>query len=92
MGEWVESLIILYTVYRIAMVKTIMVRDDIYNRLLSLKGDSSFSEVIARLLEESRAARLVRLRRYFGILSEGEADELERIVEDLRGRLRIRFP
>ena len=85
-----ESLIILYTVYRIAMVKTIMVRDDIYNRLLSLKGDSSFSEVIARLLEESKASRLVRLRRYFGILSEEEADELERIVGELRSRLRIR--
>ena len=70
------------------MVKTIMVRDDIYNRLLSLKGDSSFSEVIARLLEESRAARLVRLRRYFGIVSEEEADELERIVGELRSRLR----
>ena len=74
------------------MVKTIMVRDDIYNRLLSLKGDSSFSEVIARLLEESRVARLVRLRRYFGILSEEEAEDLERIVGELRSRLRIRLP
>ena len=69
-----------------------MIRDDIYNRLLSLKGDSSFSEVIARLLEESKTARVDRLRRYFGILKDEEAEELERIVEELRSRLRIRLP
>ena len=83
-----------YSVYSIyyRMVKTIMIRDDIYNRLLSLKGDSSFSEVIARLLEESKTARVDRLRRYFGILKDEEAEELERIVEELRSRLRIRLP
>jgi len=72
------------------MVRTIMVRDDVYKRLLSLKGDSSFSEVIARLIEESKRARVDRLKRYFGILSDEEAEELEATVEGLRSRLRMR--
>jgi len=72
------------------MVRTIMVRDDVYKRLLSLKGDLSFSEVIARLIEESKRARVDRLKRYFGILSDEEAEELEATVEGLRSRLRMR--
>ena len=67
-----------------------MVRDDVYKRLLSLKGDLSFSEVIARLIEESKRARVDRLKRYFGILSDEEAEELEATVEGLRSRLRMR--
>ena len=50
---------------------------------MSPLGDSS--EVIAGLLEESGAARLVSLRRCFGILNEEETEDLERMVEDSGG-------
>ena len=34
------------------MVKTITIRDEVYRKLLAIKGEESFSDLIERLIEE----------------------------------------
>ncbi len=69
-------------------MKTISIRDDVYNRLLEMKGEGeSFSDVIEKLLER----RNTRISKYFGILRDGEVlDEIEKCLEARKSaRLRI---
>ncbi|BCS93498.1 hypothetical protein L3N51_01761 [Metallosphaera sp. J1] len=68
-------------------MKTIMIRDDVYERLLEIKGDRSFSELIDQLIRESRDSRNKRLMRYFGILTDEEANKLEEEVKRAREKL-----
>lgn len=61
--------------------KTIGIREDVYERLKARKReDESFTDVVNRILDETT----VDWREGFGTLSEGEADELEQIVENSR--------
>lgn len=61
--------------------KTIGIRDDVYERLKARKReDESFTDLMNRLLDDTT----VDWREGFGTLSEGEADELEQIVENSR--------
>ncbi|MEM0173196.1 MAG: antitoxin VapB family protein [Sulfolobaceae archaeon] len=68
----------------IVCMKTIMIRDDVYRKLLEIKGNKSFSEVIEELIEESLSVRRKRIEKYFGILSEGEAEELVKEIKEMR--------
>jgi len=67
-------------------MKTIMIRDDVYRKLNEIKGNKSFSDIIEELIEESLSLRKKKLEKYFGILSEGEAKELEREIKETRKR------
>jgi len=60
-------------------MKTISIRDDIYNRLVEMKKDGeSFSDVIEKLLERKRA----NIKKYFGILKDSDVlDEIEKYLE-----------
>ncbi|BFI74565.1 antitoxin VapB family protein [Sulfurisphaera ohwakuensis] len=73
----------MYIVY----MKTIMIRDDVYKKLLEIKGDKSFSEVIEELIEESLNVRRKKIEKYFGILKEEEAKELTKEIEKMRKRI-----
>ena len=70
----------MYIVY----MKTIMIRDDVYKKLLEIKGDKSFSEVIEELIEESLSVRKKKIEKYFGILNEEEAEELSKEIMEMR--------
>ncbi|AGJ61886.1 MULTISPECIES: antitoxin VapB family protein [Sulfolobaceae] len=70
----------------IGYMKTIMIRDEVYRKLVEIKGDKSFSDVIEELIEESLSLRRKKLEKYFGILSEEEAEELEREIKEMRKR------
>lgn len=74
-----------YSMY-IGYMKTIMIRDEVYRKLVEIKGDKSFSDVIEELIEESLSLRRKKLEKYFGILSEEEAEELEREIKEMRKR------
>jgi len=65
-------------------MKTIIVRDDVYRKLNKIKGDKSFSDIIEDLIDESLSLRKKKLEKYFGILSEEEAKELEREIKEMR--------
>jgi len=44
------------------MVKTITIRDDVYRKLLAIKGEESFSELIERLIEGKGVEILKKIR------------------------------
>jgi len=64
-------------------MKTIMIRDDVYNKLARIKGDKSFSDIIEELIEESISLRRKKIEKYFGILKE-EAEELKKEIYEMR--------
>ncbi|WP_236750788.1 antitoxin VapB family protein [Acidianus sp. HS-5] len=68
----------------IVCMKTIMIRDDVYEKLLEIKGDKSFSDAIEELIEESLSLRRKKIEKYFGILSKEEANELYKEIEEMR--------
>jgi Uncharacterized ACR, COG1753. len=65
-------------------MKTIMIRDDVYKKLVEIKGDKSFSEIIEELIEESLTLRRRKLEKYFGILNEEEAEEIMKEIKEVR--------
>ena len=65
-------------------MKTILIRDDVYKKLNEIKGNKSFSDIIEELIEESLSLRKKKLEKYFGILNEEEAKELEREIKEMR--------
>jgi predicted CopG family antitoxin len=73
----------IYSMYVLCM-KTIMIRDDVYRRLVEIKGDKSFSEIIEELIEESLTVRRRKLEKYFGILSDREAEVVMDEIKEAR--------
>lgn len=66
--------------------KTLTITEDAYERLASLKiEDESFSEVINRVTGK------VSLLSIAGILTEDEADALEKRIKEIRKRSRSRM-
>jgi len=61
-----------------------MIRDDVYRKLNEIKGNKSFSDIIEELIEESLSLRKKKLEKYFGILSEEKAKELEKEIKEMR--------
>jgi predicted CopG family antitoxin len=56
-------------------MKTIMIRDDVYRRL---------GEIIEKLIEESLTVRRTKLEKYFGILSDREAEVVMNEIKEAR--------
>jgi len=65
-------------------MKTIMIRDEVYKKLVEIKGDKSFSDVIEELIEESLSLRKKKLERYFGVLSKEDAEESMKKIKEMR--------
>ncbi len=65
------------------MVKTITIADDVYAELVKIKGNRSFSEVIRDLLRKRRENSEALLR-IFNVLSDDEAVEAKRKIEDVK--------
>ncbi len=64
-------------------MKTVTIADDVYEELLRIKRDRSFSEVIRELLK-SRKGNAEALVKIFGVLSEEEYVESKRKIAVLR--------
>jgi predicted CopG family antitoxin len=65
------------------MVKTVTIADDVYEELVRIKGDRSFSEVIRELLK-SRKGNTDALMKIFGVLSEEEYTEAKSKIDALK--------
>ncbi|MEQ9715938.1 MAG: antitoxin VapB family protein [Candidatus Asgardarchaeia archaeon] len=67
-------------------MKTLMIRDEVYEKLKSLKRkNESFSDLLERLI--SQIDNRTKLEKYFGILSNEEAKKLESEVFRVRKEL-----
>lgn len=74
------------------MIKTIMIRDEVYKLLVELKNtNESFSDIILRLIKESAEARKRRIEKYFGSLKEDEAKILEEITEKAEKNSKLEY-
>ena len=71
----------LCTVYS---MKTIMIRDNVYNMLIDLKDERSFSETIEFLVKNNNEIRKKRLMKYAGFLSDKEVNILHDIIKEVR--------
>ncbi|MCL4379856.1 antitoxin VapB family protein [Candidatus Marsarchaeota archaeon] len=72
-------------------MKTLMITDDVYMKLAALKGKKSFGAAIDELIVESRAAKKNKLKKYFGILSDSEADEMRASIMEVRKNFKVRL-
>ncbi len=61
------------------MAKTITIRDDVYEKLVALKGNESFSELIERLIEGKGIDILKKIRERIELTSE----EKEVMLKDI---------
>ncbi len=65
------------------VVKTITIKDDVYEKLIALKGDESFSELIERLIEGNDIEILRKIREKVKLTSE-EKEVMLRVIYSKR--------
>lgn len=72
-------------------MKTIMIKDTVYRKLSEVKNSKSFSELLDELVEESKTSKLSRLKKYIGIITEKEADSMEKASKKFRREFKARM-
>ncbi|MCL5238938.1 MAG: antitoxin VapB family protein [Candidatus Marsarchaeota archaeon] len=65
-------------------MRTIMITDDVYNRLARMKGKKSFSELLAELSAKRAESGKRALLRVAGVLTHEEAEEMRRMIDRTR--------
>ncbi|BFI73058.1 antitoxin [Nanoarchaeota archaeon] len=69
------------------MVKTITIRDDVYKKLLEIKGDKSFSEIILELIEKKSNIKIFK-----DILKNSKIlDEIEKEIIEYRKNIKSKI-
>ncbi|MHA1229017.1 MAG: antitoxin VapB family protein [Candidatus Helarchaeota archaeon] len=63
------------------MVKTITIKDEVYNKLMAIKGDESFSELFERLLEDKSIELLLKIREEVNLTESEKKKILEEIYK-----------
>lgn len=71
-------------------MKTIMLSDEAYKKLASIKDGRSFTELISELVDEVKHTKLANIEEFFGIISEQEAKSLYKITKQVRSRAKRR--
>ncbi|MFH1071904.1 MAG: antitoxin VapB family protein [Nanoarchaeota archaeon] len=64
------------------MARTLMISNDVYDKLKKIKGENSFSEVIQKLLAGKRTDQFDRLKRHFGTFKGDK--EFDKVMRDVR--------
>ena len=72
-------------------MKTIIIKDTVYRKLSEVKNSKSFSELLDELVEESKTSKLSRLKKYIGIITEKEADSMEKASKKFRREFKARM-
>ncbi len=70
-------------------MKTITISDDVYEKLVRIKGKKSFSAIIDELIKRNVEKRIDMLIK--SAEKTGYEDELERISKEIRKSFRVRF-
>jgi predicted CopG family antitoxin len=65
-------------------MKTIMISDESYMKLVAIKGSKSFTELISEIVDAVKSKRNANIMKFAGILSKKEAEEAKRIARDIR--------
>ena len=70
-------------------MKTITISDDVYEKLVRIKGKKSFSAIIDELIKRNIEKRIDMLIK--SAEKTGYEDEMERISKEIRKSFRVRF-
>lgn len=70
-------------------MKTITISDEVYEKLVRIKGKKSFSAVIDKLIKRNVEKRVEMLIK--SAERSGYEDELERISKEIRRNFSVRF-
>ena len=65
-------------------MKTLMISDDAYAKLASIKGKKSFTDLILDITERVKQTNRTEIMRYAGILNDEEAEAMQRSVKRTR--------
>ena len=76
-------------VYNTRNMKTITISDDVYEKLVEIKGKKSFSAIIDELIKRNVEKRIEMLIK--SAEKTGYEDELERISKEIRKSFKVRF-
>jgi predicted CopG family antitoxin len=71
-------------------MKTIMVSDETYSKLASIKGKKSFTELLSELVDRVKQTNKQELMKFAGILSKEEAADLRKTVSKVRADFEAR--
>ena len=71
-------------------MKTLMITDEVYKKLAAVKGERSFSELLDEILADAKNERNIRLKRFFGVISDREADQMRKNVAEFRRNFKVR--
>ncbi len=72
-------------------MKTIMLSDEAYNKLLSIKGTKSFTELLSEIVDKLRSDKMSDIDRFFGMMKDSEAEELRGFVKMSRESAKARL-
>jgi predicted CopG family antitoxin len=72
-------------------MKTIMVSDESYNKLLSIKGTKSFTELLSEIVDRLKSDKMSDIDGFFGMMKDSEAEELREFVKRTRGSAKVRL-
>lgn len=71
-------------------MKTITISDEVYRKLVAIKGDKTFSQVIDELIRRDVGRRAERIIEVCSRRAEG-VEELEEIVRAIRDSFKVRY-
>ncbi len=71
-------------------MKTIMLSDDAYKKLASIKGSKSFTNLVLELVDKVKGVKLTDIDRFFGIIGSDEARSLQMNAAKIRRRFKVR--
>ena len=86
---WLESKISLICIQ--TCMKTIMIDDETYKKLKNMKGEKSFSKFLSILAENAKHGSKDSIKRFYGTLTEKEAEIWEKAIMDSRNNMRERL-
>ncbi len=71
-------------------MKTVMLSDEAYKKLASIKGSKSFTELVSELVDKVKGVKLADIDKFFGIISSDEAQSLQMNAAKIRRRFKVR--
>lgn len=74
-----------------SITKTIMINDQAYEKLVRIKGNKSFSELLSELADSAKQTHKASILKFAGIIDKAEAVELHRAVSKVRSSYKARL-
>lgn len=71
-------------------MRTIMIKDTVYEKLAKMKDGKSFSELLEELAERDLNRKREAFRKMAGMLTKSEVKEMKKRIEEMRKMVKVR--